>query len=485
LKGQLKMTKANILIVDDQQEILNSMRRIFQREHSVFTAISGKEAIDIINKNSIAVILSDQRMPEMDGVTFLKKASEIQPEAIRIMVTGYADIEASINAVNEAEIYQYISKPFEPDELKLVVKGAVERYNLVQQNKEMQKELIKHNAVLKKENVELKSQFSGQLDLGNFIGHGPEIQKIFKLVKKVMNTPTSVLLLGETGTGKEMLAKMIHYNSNRKDKMFVVQNCGAIPDTLLQSELFGHVKGSFTGAINDKKGLFDQADNGTIFLDEIGDTSQALQIGLLRVLQEGEIKAVGSTKSQKVDVRVIAATNRDLLKDVQEGRFREDLYYRLNVFPINIPALRQRKEDIPELVRFFINKFSSRISKEISGIEESVLQNLVNSDFPGNVRELENEIERMVTLADEASHLGTNELSDRFKKVNTNFQSTLNFTQLKPAIEHLELALISQALKKTRGNILKSAEILGISRVGLHKMLKRHQIPVSEFKIAQ
>ncbi|NOG45503.1 MAG: sigma-54-dependent Fis family transcriptional regulator [Calditrichaeota bacterium] len=476
------MNKANILIVDDQQEILNSMRRIFQREYTVFTALSGAEGIKILNQESITVILSDQRMPQMDGVEFLEKAFALQPDAIRIMVTGYADIEASINAVNNAQIYQYIAKPFEPDELKLVVKGAVERYNLTQQNKVMQQELVKQNAVLEKENIELKNQFSEQLDLGNFIGHGPAMQKIFKLVKKVMNTPTSVLLLGETGTGKEMLAKMIHYNSNRKNKMFVVQNCGAIPDTLLQSELFGHIKGSFTGAINDKKGLFEQADNGTIFLDEIGDTSQALQIGLLRVLQEGEIKPVGSTKTIKVDVRVVAATNRDLLKDVEEGRFREDLYYRLNVFPINIPPLRERKEDIAELVRFFIDKFAERISKEVKGIDETVLQNLIDASFPGNVRELENEIERMVTLVDEAAVIGTDELSDRFKQNNNNFQKQLSFTQLKPAIEHVETTLISQALKKTKGNVLKSAEILGVSRVGLHKMLKRHQILVAEYK---
>ncbi len=210
-----------------------------------------------------------------------------------------------------------------------------------------------------------------------------------------------------------------------------------------------------------------------------------MQIGLLRVLQEGEIKPVGSTKTIKIDVRVIAATNRNLLKDVQEGRFREDLYYRLNVFPINIPPLRERKEDIPELIQFFSKKFSSRISKEVKGINESVMQNLTNSVFPGNVRELENEIERMITLADDGAIIGLDELSERFKKINSSFQTTHNFTQLKPAIEHLEMSLISQALKKTKGNILKSAEILGVSRVGLHKMLKRHQIPASEFKILQ
>jgi two-component system response regulator HupR/HoxA len=477
------MVNNKILIVDDQPEILNSLKRIFQKDHDVLITTKCSEAFQILKDQEISVILSDQRMPEMDGVSFLKQAIKIQPDAIRILVTGYADIDASINAVNEANIYQYISKPFEPDELKLVLKSAVEKYNLITHNRLLQKKLIIQNELLEKENSELKSNFSEQLDLGNFISHSASMQHIFKLVKKVMNTPTTVLLLGETGTGKEMLAKMIHYNSNRKDKMFVAQNCGAIPDTLLQSELFGHKKGSFTGAISDKTGLFEQADLGTIFLDEIGDTSQAFQLGLLRVLQEGELKPLGGTVTKKVNVRVIAATNRDLIKDVETGKFREDLYYRLNVFPIKIPPLRERREDIPELIKFFIKKYSTRISKNISDIKPDVLEYLSDATFPGNVRELENEIERMVTMADMDSPLTKDLLSERFKnKVFFQSKLTTDYLELKPAIAHLEKTLISGALKKTNGNILKSAEILGISRVGLHKMLTRYKIEAKEFK---
>jgi len=476
------MLKHSLLIVDDQKEILNSLKRIFQREYEVHTALNGKLALEIMENHSISVILSDQRMPEMDGVTFLKEALKIQPDTIRIMITGYADIEASIKAVNDAKIYQYVSKPFEPDDLKLVVKNAIEKYNLIIKNIELQKQLIKQNVLLEQENKELKTQVSDQLDLGNFIGHSPEMQKIFKLIKKVMNTPTTVLLLGDTGTGKEMLAKMIHFNSNRKDNLFIAQNCGAIPDTLLQSELFGHVKGAFTGAINDKKGLFEQADKGTIFLDEIGDTSQALQVGLLRVLQEGEIKPLGSPDTIKVDVRVLAATNKDLHKDVQDGKFREDLYYRLNVFPLFIPPLSERREDIPELINFFVKKYAVRISKNISGISQNVIKNLTEAFFPGNVRELENEIERMITMADDESIIDSDLLSERFLNRNTIEEETFNYTKLKPAIEHLEKKFIAKALNDTKGNILKSAEILGISRVGLHKMLKRHRIEAGSYK---
>jgi len=476
------MQKNSLLIVDDQKEILNSLKRIFQREYDVYTAMNGKAALEILKEQSVAVILSDQRMPEMDGVTFLKETLKIQPEAIRVMITGYADIEASIKAVNDAKIYQYVSKPFEPDDLKLIVKNAVDKYSLTIENIELQKRLVKQNVILEKENKELKSQVSDQLDLGNFIGHSPEMQKIFKLVKKVMNTPTTVLLLGETGTGKEMLARMIHFNSNRKDNLFIAQNCGAIPDTLLQSELFGHVKGAFTGAINDKKGLFEQADKGTVFLDEIGDTSQALQVGLLRVLQEGELKPLGASQTIKVDVRIIAATNKDLQKRVQDGEFREDLFYRLNVFPLSIPPLEERREDIPELIDFFVKKYARRISKDINGVSQNVIRNLREASFPGNVRELENEIERMVTMADNGTMIDTDLLSERFSTRNTIVEETFNYTKLKPAIDHLERKFIVSALNDTHGNILKSAKILGISRVGLHKMLKRHDIDAGNYK---
>ncbi|HES59934.1 MAG TPA: sigma-54-dependent Fis family transcriptional regulator, partial [Caldithrix sp.] len=398
-----------------------------------------------------------------------------------IMITGYADIEATIGAVNQAGIYQYISKPFEPEDLKQIVKKAIQKYHAVRNAESLQSELLKKNKELEEANLKLYKQFEEHLDLGNLIGNSPPMLKVLKLVKKVVNTPTTVLLLGETGTGKELLAKIIHYNSSRKDNAFIVQNCGAIPDTLLQSELFGHIKGSFTGAINNKQGLFEIADKGTIFLDEIGDTSPALQLGLLRALQEGEIKPVGSAGLKKVDVRIIAATNKNLEEEVKSGRFREDLYYRLSVFPILLPPLRERQSDIPDLVYYFIEKYAGRINKKIKGIDKEIMQVLMNAAFPGNIRELENEIERLITLADENEIITSDLLSPRFSQVE--IQPVIDqHRNLKTAIEYLERKMISQALKNTKGNILRSARELGISRVGLHKMLNRHGINAESFK---
>ncbi len=479
--------KASVLIVDDQVELLHSIQRLLRREFDVEIASSGKEGITRLNEKSFAVIVSDQRMPEMDGVTFLTHAKALQPEAIRILLTAYADIEATIAAVNQAQIFQYIAKPFEPDDFRQILRVAVEHYRLVQQNKKLQQELEQANKRLRSENLVLKQQMEKQLDLGNFIGNSPPMLHVLKLVQKVMNTPTTVLLLGETGTGKEMLAKIIHYNSNRAKNLFVAQNCGAVPDTLLQSELFGHVKGAFTGATQDKKGLFELADKGTLFLDEIGDTSPAFQLGLLRVLQEGEVRPLGAHFTRKVNVRIIAATNKDLKAEVEKGNFREDLYYRLSVFPIKLPPLRERREDIPDLVYHFIHKYATRMGKTIPGITDKALALLMQSDFPGNIRELENEIERMVTLADDGQTLDETLLSPRFFS-HVTLSETPHSTpepgnlNLKAALAEVERSLITRALKDSKGNILRAAEKLGISRVGLHKMLKRLQINPEQFK---
>ena len=477
------MKKETILVVDDQVEVLNMLRRLLSKDYNVALANSGEEGLTYLKKEPVAVILSDQRMPKMDGVTFLNEAQKIRPVAIRIMITGYADIEATIGAVNQAGIYQYISKPFEPEDLKNIVKKAIQKYHDGQNAELLQSELLKKNKELEEANLKLNKQFEDHLDLGNLIGNSPPMLKVLKLVKKVVNTPTTVLLLGETGTGKELLAKIIHYNSTRKDEAFIIQNCGAIPDTLLQSELFGHIKGSFTGAISNKQGLFEIADKGTIFLDEIGDTSPALQLGLLRVLQEGEIKPVGSAESKKVDVRIIAATNKNLEEEVKSGRFREDLYYRLSVFPIILPPLRERQLDIPDLIYYFIEKYAARINKRIKGIDKKVLQTLMNATFPGNIRELENEIERLITLADEDEVVTPDLLSPRFSQVQVNADFPEQ-TDLKTAIEYLERKMITKALKNTNGNILRSARELGISRVGLHKMLNRHGITAEKFKFS-
>ena len=477
------MDKEILLIVDDQPEILNTLNHLFRRKYEVLTAESASQALKLIRDHEPAVILSDQRMPQMDGVTFLSEVREQWPDSVRILITGYADIDATIDAVNKANIYQYVSKPFEPAELETIVNGAAERYRLIKENKLLQARIEDKNRQLETENTELHKQVEKQLDMGNMIGHSPAMLKVFSLIKKVADTPTTVLILGETGTGKELLAKMIHYNSDRRDKMFVVQNCGAVPDTLLQSELFGHEKGSFTGAVQKKIGLFEQADNGTIFLDEIGDTSPAFQLGLLRVLQENEIRPLGATQSKKINTRVIAATNKDLKKEVEDGRFREDLYYRLSAFPVYLPPLRERREDIPDLLTFFINKFSKRINKKLKGIDDEVIRILSSADFPGNIRELENEAERLVTMVNPGNAITKDLLSDRFKlPVNISLPLAPEQIQLKQAVEILEKQMIDRAFRETRGNILKAANKLGLSRTGLHKMIKRYNIDPLNYK---
>ena len=471
------MNKEKILIVDDQVEILNSLERLLKEQYQVLLADNGTDGLQKLEKESVAVILADQRMPVMTGVEFLHKTLQIQPDPVRILITAYADLQASISAINDGQIFYYISKPWEPDELMLILRRAVERYNLQKENKELTRKLIAANNRLEQENISLKKTIEQTYQFDNIIGSGPEMLQVFKLASKVTDTPTTVLLLGATGTGKEMLAKAIHYNGPRKDKMFVAQNCGALPDSILESELFGHVRGAFTGAVADKKGLFELADKGTIFLDEIGDTSQALQLSLLRVLQEGEIKPVGSSKTKTVDVRVIAATNKNLEDEVSKGLFREDLFYRLHVFPIQLPPLNQRRGDIPDLVNHFIDKYAKRMNKRIYGITDEALDCICTADYPGNIRQLENEIERAITLADNNSTIEKSLLSLRLhKKIPITTKPFTDGVTLKEEVEALEIQRIQQMLELTHGNILKAARMLGLSRAGLHKKLNRYHL---------
>jgi two-component system, NtrC family, response regulator HupR/HoxA len=467
----------SILIVDDQPEILNALERLLKDKYTIFRSESGAEALKILKKNPVQVIISDQRMPQMTGVEFLENSIKIQPDTIKILITAYADINASISAVNKGQIFYYISKPWEDDELLLIVQHAFERYYLIEENRILNKKLLEANQKLQDENSILRKNIQNQYDFTKMVGHGKKMLDVFKLVSKVIDTPTTVMIFGETGTGKEMLAQAIHYNSNRKDKLFVAQNCGAFTETLLESELFGHVKGAFTGATNNKKGLFEIANGGTVFLDEIADTSTAFQTKLLRVLQEGEIKPVGAEKSIKIDVRIIAATNKDLEEETIKGNFRKDLYYRLNVFPITLPPLKDRPEDVEDLIYHFIKKFSSKINKTINGIDAGALLILKNSEFPGNIRELENEIERAVTLADNNTKITKKFLSPRFQ-FNTTDKRTVDLIEgnLKEQVESLEISQIQKALQTTNGNILKAAELLGLSRQGLHKKLNRYKI---------
>ncbi len=470
--------KHAILIVDDQPEILNALERLLKEDYTVHTTTSGHQALDMLKEHEFALILADQRMPLLTGVEFFSEAIKLQPDAIRILITAYADINASIDAINKGQIFQYVSKPWEPDELKLIINQAIEKFQLLRENKELTRRLEAANQQLRIENTLLQQNAEKDYDFGKIIGQSPKMLQVFKLLRKVIDTPTSVLLFGETGTGKELIARAIHFNSGRRKKMFVAQNCGALPDSLLESELFGHIRGAFTGAVNDRKGLFEVADGGTIFLDEIADTSPALQLRLLRVLQEGEIKPVGSAKTIQVDVRVIAATNKDLEKLVAEGSFREDLFYRLNVFPITLPPLREREADIPDLADHFIRKYASKINKHIAGITDDALALFMKAPFPGNIRELENEIERAVTLADDGQPITPDLLSVRFHKTAKTASPTHTSEpgSLKEAVEQLEIRMIRNALEQTGGNILQAAAILQLSRAGLHKKLNRYKI---------
>ena len=473
-----KNTRRKILIVDDELSVLNSLKRTLRKEHDVILSQDGFSAIQVLNEQEIAVIIADQRMPKMNGVTLLEKAMEIQPDTARILVTGYSDIQAVIDAINEGNVYYYIHKPWEPEDVRLIIRQAIDRYNLVQTNRSLVAEIEETNRRLSDENLLLIQDAEKRYSFDQIIGESPIMNDVFILMRKVIPTDTTVLILGETGTGKELVARAIHTNGPRKTGMFVPQNCAALPDTLLESALFGHKKGAFTDAVSDKKGLFQMADGGTIFLDEITDTSKAFQQRLLRVLQEGEIHPLGSDKAVKVDVRVISASQKDLGEEVKQGRFRADLFYRLNVFPVPLPTLRERHSDIPILIEHFLRVYSQRLGKEINGISQEVLSSLMVYQFPGNVRELENIIERAVVLAKDGSTLTEDQISlhsDQPLDFNFIFPGEED-KKLKSMVEALEKKAILQALQRWKGNISKAAKSLGLSRPGLYQKIDRYEI---------
>ena len=474
----IKNTRRKILIVDDEPSVLNSLKRTLRKEHDVILSQDGFSAIQVLNEQEIAVIIADQRMPKMNGVTLLEKAMEIQPDTARILVTGYSDIQAVIDAINEGNVYYYIHKPWEPEDVRLIIRQAIDRYNLVQTNRSLVAEIEETNRRLSDENLLLIQDAEKRYSFDQIIGESPTMNDVFLLMRKVIPTDTTVLILGETGTGKELVARAIHTNGPRKTGMFVPQNCAALPDTLLESALFGHKKGAFTDAVSDKKGLFQMADGGTIFLDEITDTSKAFQQRLLRVLQEGEIHPLGSDKAVKVDVRVISASQKDLGEEVKQGRFRADLFYRLNVFPVTLPTLRERHSDIPILIEHFLRVYSQRLGKEINGISQEVLSSLMVYPFPGNVRELENIIERAVVLAKDGSTLTEDQISlhsDQPLDFNLIFPGEED-KKLKSMVEALEKKAILQALQRWKGNISKAAKSLGLSRPGLYQKIDRYEI---------
>jgi two-component system, NtrC family, response regulator HupR/HoxA len=468
-------TRYSILIVDDEEGIRESLELTLSEQYQVFTAANAQEGLAILEREPIALVIADQVLPGMTGVEFLEKVIERRPTAIRMMLTGYADVASIVRAVNEGRIYRYIPKPWEPEELRVNVRRALESYSLVTENATLAAALRDANDRLRQENLYLRREVERRYAFDNLIGASPAMMRVFEVMEKVAQTDATVLVTGETGTGKDLVARAIHYAGARKAARFVAQNCGALPDTLLESELFGHKRGSFTGAHEDKKGLFEQAHGGTIFLDEIAETNPGMQVRLLRVLQDGEIRPLGASEVRKVDVRVIAATNRDLRKGVQDGNFREDLYYRLRVVEIWIPPLRERKEDIPALAHHFLEDAIKRMHRAIKGFTNAAMDRLVSHEWSGNVRELENEIERIVALAGDADTITVGMLSEDVRGHPTDEETVeveADSSDLNVAVDDLKRKLIRQAVEET-GSKSRAAEKLGIPRQSLQKMMKR------------
>jgi two-component system response regulator HupR/HoxA len=464
-----------ILIVDDEPAILESLELTLGEDYRVFTAESGEAGLAVLEKEDVSLIISDQVLPSMSGVEFLERAIELNPQAIRMMITGYADIGSLARAVNEGRIYRYIAKPWEPDEVRLNVKRALEAQELASENVQLAAALADANQRLRAENLFLRREVERKYAFDQIIGASPAMNQVFEVMEKVAETDATVLITGETGTGKELVARAIHYSGPRKEERFVAQNCAALPDTLLESELFGHVRGAFTGAHADKKGLFEVAHRGTVFLDEVGETHPGMQVRLLRVLQDGEIRRLGSSETRRVDVRVIAATNRDLRKEAENGGFREDLYYRLRVVEIHLPSLRERREDIPLLAHHFLDAARQKMGRSLMGFTNAAMDRLTAYGWGGNVRELENEIERTVALAGDAETISADMLSEHIRgapAVAVQSPDPAGETDLNAAVDALKRRMILEAVRDT-GSKTRAAERLGIPRQSLQKMMKR------------
>ncbi len=446
--------------------MLDSLEAILAAEFRVLRAEGGPAALDLLAREPVAVIITDYRMPGMTGVELLRRSQDVQPDALRIVLTAYTDVDSLMEAVNTGRIYHFVPKPWDPKALMVVVRRAVERHELVEENRHLKDELeLAYNA-LRRETADARAR---PLSFERLIGGDGGLRREVALARRILDSDTTVLITGETGTGKELFARLIHANGPRRTRKFVAQNCGALPESLLESELFGHTRGAFTGATAERRGLFEEADGATIFLDEVGETSPAMQLRLLRVLQEGEVRRVGASNTVKVNVRVIAATNADLEQAVRDGRFRQDLYYRLNVFPIRLPSLRERPEDIPALAEYFLRASCERARRAITGIAPEALRCLRGYPFPGNVRELENEIERAVALGDDGQPLGLAHLSDRLR---TNPAASTPPVTLNDAIEQLKRRMLEDALREC-GSKTRAAERLGLSRQSLQQMLRR------------
>jgi len=461
---------ARILVVDDEEIVVRSCTRILASgDYEIETASEGPEALRKADERSFDLVILDIMMPRMDGIEVLRRVKETHPDTEVVMVTGLSQIDSAVKCM-KLGAFDYLPKPFDPDQLKNVVERALERQRLLRDAGD--------------------SGDATQYRLESIIGTSPAMQRVYRLIAKAAPTNTTVMITGESGTGKELVARAIHHNSLRRDRPFVAVDCNSLSESLLESELFGHVKGSFTGAVSNKKGMFEVASGGTLFLDEIGNITLSTQAKLLRVIQEREYRAVGDTRVQQANIRLIAATNKDLKAMAGAGTFRDDLYYRINIFPIGMPALRERREDIPALAYHFLRRYAEELGKEVKDISEGAMSALVGYDWPGNVRELENTIQRaailttdhvirrahLVNIADaqgdaDADVPRTGEELKRIKKV-----------AREKSVEDIEKAFVVEALKRNAWNVTRSAEDTGMQRANFQALMKKHNIRVRDIE---
>jgi len=455
------MSDARVLVVDDEKSMRDLLAISLEKQHfEVTVADGGDTAIDTLRRESFDVVITDLRMPTADGLQVLRAAKEASSESVVIVITAVGSTETAVEAM-KLGAYDYITKPFKLDEINLIIRRALERKRL------------------RDENLYLRKQLETQHRFDNIVGKSARMGEVFETIRKIADSPSTAMITGESGTGKELVARAIHFNGNRTGKPFISVNCGAIPEALMESELFGHVKGAFTGAIANKVGLFSAADGGTLFLDEITEIPPLLQVKLLRAIQEREIRRVGDTRDLKVDVRLIAASNRDLEEAVAEGVLREDLFYRLNVIPIQLPPLRERREDIPLLVTHFIQKFGKQLGKDVRAITPEGLAVLERHHWPGNIRELENVLERAIVLG-AGDLLGVESLPESVRRERPvkglDVELPEEGMDLEAALDALERRYLQRALERSRGVQTKAAELLRMTFRQFRYKLQKHNM---------
>lgn len=448
--------KPKILVVDDERDICKVLEFLLKSEgYAVVPAYSGEEAIERLKEEHFDVVITDLKMDKVDGVAVLEKARELSSDTAVVIMTAFASVESAVDTMKKGAS-DYIVKPFLNEEIKITIRRILEQRRLVQ------------------ENIALKQQLSQQMGCGEFIANSEAMLDVIATLQKVIPTKSNILISGESGTGKGLIAEMVHFNSPRRDKPFISINCSAIPEGLLESELFGYKKGAFTGAVADKTGLIAMANQGTLFLDEIGDMAPKLQSKLLKVLESSEVTPLGDTRSRTVDVRLVTATNQDLEEKIKDRTFREDLYYRLNVIELKIPPLRERKEDIPMLVNHFLKRFSEENNKAVKGVDGNAIGILMRYSWPGNVRELRNVIERAVVLS-QGAVITSVDLPDKIKKEEMSVEGQQS-SSLKVSVSGYEKNLIMNVYNAQQKNKEETAKILGVDLATLYRKLKKYGI---------